>query len=253
MALAVCLAQNGSQETRAFLFAAALAQNPSSDHQGQIRPFTATITEKHLTESGAELAFSSTFYKRSDGGCAEFGETEAFGERGVYQRFTDPRRRVHTMVDFFVQAAVAFPLPDDASCKDGIVPVTCKGFGEGRWKVLGTGHLLNMPVIEVEEHVHRDIYRRIWVAPELGCFGLKVVEADAARTRRIIEVLSVRLGEPEAWVFEVPSGFPLVTPLELEALTKQRFGRGGWGDAVAERLERKYWQDKARLERRLVQ
>jgi hypothetical protein len=219
------------------------------------RAFSAKLRAQYWTESGREAARSRTFHRRADGSYVFESEVDDPSDpnHGKLRRFRNVLNvsgRTFTITEPFVEAAVTRPLVDDGELNTLAAAYgECASLTNGTWKEINRSSLLGLEVIEVEvERTERTVVTH-WVAPDLDCFSLKHTTVIDGRLRTLEKAVSIDPGEPDTTVLNLPKGYALVSPLELEARYQARFpGMELFGDQAL-RMEETYQRsiEKARV------
>jgi hypothetical protein len=105
----------------------------------------------------------------------------------------------------------------------------------------------------VEVSLSKGSVIRLFVAPALDCFPLLDVLVEKGSVRTKVEVVSLELSEPPDSAFKIPEGYREVSPLEFDALWRERFnGRPYFSAQEATRFEFLYQRGKARSKKQVV-
>jgi len=215
--------------------------------------FTATVVTTYTDDDGGTTQFREDFYRSKNGSYVRSEETEAYdGERGIRRTVVDVSSRSMTTIDSFTHSIEIRANLDETDFRKFPEPFgSCGLLSDGTWKPIRVSGMLGFKVIEVEQPMSANAGARLWVAPELGCFPLLDLYMEKGETRTKREVVSVTPGDPDPVVFQVPSGYIEVGPLQFETLWKKRFhGRSYAGDRDAAKAELAYQAAKARSSRR---
>ncbi len=220
-----------------------------------LRPFSATIIS---TYGGAHpFQLHRRYAQAPDGSTAYFGEHDPpdndEGLRGEYSSLLNMRKRVYIDTNALIKAAVVRPLADAEELSRIGVRYSCQGLtDETTWRRVGESEIKGFKVIEVIEEeigpLSDDDVTTLWVAPDLNCFQLKRTRVKNGKVVEEDLVESLDLKEPSPTIFDVPHGYSIVRPAELERLYRVKFpGKQLFSDYLVMRLDADYQRaiDKA--------
>jgi hypothetical protein len=228
--------------------AIANGQGPGSPRTKTYQPFTAKYVLTYLDEVGRTKTFSGTVYRKADGSISQIEETEGpRNVRGTSQTIAGPAEVSWKTAESYIGTFTTMYL--DQRQFQNLAEVnfgTCAILTDESVKRVGESHFLGVKVIEVEEPTGRASVLRRSVAPDLGCFSLQTLDMERGVVRTITQATELILGEPDPQVFRVPDTYSEVSPLELEARWRGRFGQDYFGPEISQRLEAQYQQGKER-------
>jgi hypothetical protein len=233
-----------------FVFCAitAGAQDQVQEKRITFIPFQTIVRSQYWTESGRGYESSIKFSRDKDGSFVyeddvahPLGETA--GARKRWRHSLNVPTRIYTIEEPFLQAAVAEPVPDDTEFERiRSLYGSCRFLEDGTWKRLGESTLLNVPVVEVEvERTDRRV-EKWWVAPSIQCFALKATRMIDGQLRMSQEAVSIDLKTPPPGFLDLPAGYTLLSPLDLESHYQTKFpGKQFYGGRAVD-MERRYRQ-----------
>lgn len=224
------------------------AQDQSQEKRITFLPFQTIIRSQYWTESGRSYESSIAFIRDKDGSFIyeddvdnPLGTTE--GPRQRWRHSLNVSERIYTIEEPFLRAAVAEPIPGNMELERMVSHYgSCRFLEDGTWKRLGESTLLNLNVVEVEvERTERTVEKR-WVAPDIQCFALKTTRMIEGQLRMSQEAVSIDVKAPKPGFLDLPVGYTLLSPLDLESHYQTKFpGKQFYGgDAV--NMERRYRQ-----------
>ena len=226
------------------------SQTTGQELGDRLHPFTARVLSI-IQSDGKSYQLRSRYAQRSDGSTAYFAENDPppapDQARGEFGYVTNVLRGQHIATHSLLRAAVVTPLEREDLRK--VEPrYSCKWLANGFWKQTSITFVRGFKTIEViEEEERKPLYTRLiklWVAPDLDCFQMKRLHTKNGIIREMDEVESIRIGEPDSAMFDVPQGYSQVSPAEFEALYRKRFpGTQFYGDEMLKRKEA--WHQQA--------
>lgn len=234
------------------LFAALAPAMLVAQERSAARPFTARLEARYWTETGRPEFYQRSFRRSSNGSYSFTSETDhplqasrtdaaSGNDRPSFSYVYNHSQRLLILSEPLLQAVIATPVVDDEELNNiRSAYGDCSTIGEGGTPVLSQSTFLGHRVLEIEvERTERYLEKR-WVAPDLGCFTLRTIVTIDGNLRERTEAVSVDASEPPGAMFEVPRGFALLTPAEMEARYRAAFrGKPLFGDQAHE-LERKH-------------
>ena len=196
-----------------------VAQSPS------VQPFTATMKEVRFDAAGTERTTEVyTYAVRSDGSSMKVANREfPDGKRYAMRIVMDLSQHKRISIDPATQSITTYALPESVMKKSTDELSSCVGAG-----------LTAGPKVVGFETVHRSITHgkgsnaksigEEWVAPALNCFALKLVtykHGDTTGPHNEVEAVAVAIGEPDAALFQAPTGYVERSPRQvMEILEK---------------------------------
>lgn len=188
---------------------------------------TATTHTSIFNREGVEVnSMTTTLAIRSDGSLVKLKrETDRRGREVPLSVETreihDVQNRSHVEIHPSVQSKITMRMDDQTAARLGGRPAGCADAAAADSKLLG------FPVVKKTRTTsgaprQQSMTVEEWVAPGLDCLPLKTSAVlkganGAVISRNTEEVVSVRLGEPEASLFEVPGGLIERAPSEVMA------------------------------------
>ena len=217
--------------------------------QQPVKSFTATVVHEVYAAGSAVPWFTyiETVAVRSDGSTVQARhQTRPTDGKPLYGLaiFDVPSKRL-IGVDPLTESLTTRPLTKGALDHFTAKATTnCAGKPDG--KLLGFAVVLQEKheVVKIDEPFTKDT--RTWTSPDLDCFSLReekhIVQADGKETFNVRSVTRVVMGEPPAWLFEVPTTYVERSPTEVFAEAARRYPqRFNPPDPSTRRLDEAYY------------
>lgn len=194
--------------------------------------FTAESSSKIFNAAGTEVnSMTTTLATRADGSTVkikrEFDLKGRQPEVAIETReIHDVQQRTHVEVHPSVQSKITMRMDEATAARLASRPAAGCADGAATEGGAANARLLGFPVVKKTRtsgaRAQQTMTVEEWVAPGLDCLPLKVSavlqEADGRVVSRATqEVTRVRVGEPDATLFEVPSGLTERSPSEVMA------------------------------------
>lgn len=209
--------------------AVALAVGGRGQAPDAIQPVTITYSEVHYGQQGSEAPnFTRTEIVgvRSDGSVSRATFHGATGEHPAYfiLKITEPSQGKHVVVDQFTESTTTYASPGLVD-QYRIKPASaCPG--QPGDPILGFATFVEEKTLKVPGN---GAGVKAWRAPRLNCLPLR---EEIVRTRgggtsslQVTSAISITLGEPGAWLFDIPRGYTERTPNEVLAEAAKKAGR----------------------------
>ena len=241
------------------VFAAwAVLQSSTCDGQESgdpLRPFSSEVISKY---SGGGRAFElrRRYAQAADGSTLFSSENDPpvndTGLRGEYSYSLNMRTRELIHSFSLIRAVIVRPFTDVGDLVAVQPRHTCAWLTDGTWRRVGEGKIRGIRVLEVVED-EREGATRMWVAPELNCFQMKLRRTKAGRIVQEDRLVSLNLNEPGPLVFDVPPRYEVLTPREFEKRFRTTYpGKQIYSDQLLERYEQQYQQSIEKAKRQPV-
>jgi hypothetical protein len=166
-------------------------------------PFTSTELTRSF-DAGGKLTSETRFVyaTRSDGSIASVDLDESTGNaRQVIDRsrqktyLIDPKARIVTSMG---GPRIASPAAEPRDCG--------RRFSAQQYTIEPGGKLHGIDVQKLTVSLS-DGQIQLWLAPSLGCHVLRSVAIHKGRILKVFESVSLKLGDPDPVLFEIPSGY----------------------------------------------
>jgi hypothetical protein len=97
-------------------------------------------------------------------------------------------------------------------------------------------------IIRETEQTDKYLTMEKWIAPALNCFPLKEIDTSALHggAHNLEIVTSLRRGEPDGTLLNIPAGYVIASPLEVEKTHREQTGADFLGPAISRKLQREY-------------
>jgi len=219
-----------------------------SQSEARVRPFTATVESKMYALNGEMRSGELfTYAAKSDGSSVEIHQrTAPGGVAYATKHVLDLSKRTEVIADGATDSTTTTRISDGqmASLRDKLV--SCVGTGRQEGTILGQRTVRTQVVpLNTASKVHSQDY---WQAPELGCYVMKLtgtMTSGGQTARSTLEVVELRLGDPDAKLFSIPSTYvergPRARVEEFER--RYRVSYGPHPDRLT-KVERAYQRDK---------
>ncbi|MGH9431354.1 MAG: hypothetical protein ACRD3T_07410 [Terriglobia bacterium] len=211
----------------------------SQANDSNLTPFTVTEVTRMFDRNGMVRDVDETTHALRGDGSRVFLRRAVNGSQVGIKTVVNTGSATRTTVDARTESTTTYQLTKDEVARLRS-PAACSAQNTEHRVILGFDTIKSIKTFTNGEG---EIRGESWLAPALDCYALRSTEVlskkDGTTRRNEMEATSVVTGEPDARLFEIPSGYTERSPSEVfaEAVhrgVEQRNVRSATADALDE-------------------